>query len=72
VLLPDGELDRYGGAGRGDRHDAARRPASADFRLAQTPTCGVVYGDTGAPGPAAPGGYLGGVGVRPGAGVSGR
>jgi unsaturated chondroitin disaccharide hydrolase len=57
-VLPDGELDRYGGQAEvtGMMLRAAR--ASADFYLAHTPTCGVPYWDTGAPGLAALGDYL--------------
>jgi hypothetical protein len=55
---PDAEFESFGGkAGVLDRYvDAAR--ATADFYITYTPTCGVPYWDTGAPGLARLGNYL--------------
>jgi len=57
-VLPDHELEPFGG--RATVTDQLLRPAlaTADFYLANTPTCGVPYWDTGAPGLAGLGDYL--------------
>jgi unsaturated chondroitin disaccharide hydrolase len=55
---PDAEFEAFGGkAGVLDRYVEAAR-ATADFYITYTPTCGVPYWDTGAPGLAKLGNYL--------------
>lgn len=59
ATVPDEALAPYGG--RAEVEGSMRRAAqaTADFFIAETPTCGVPYWDTGAPGLARLGDYLG-------------
>lgn len=52
------ELEPYGGASAVTARFLAAARATADFYLANTPTCGVPYWDTGAPGLARMGDFL--------------
>jgi len=58
-MVPDGELGRFGG--RSEVEEMMLRPARAtcDFYVENTPTDGIPYWDTGAPGLAKLGDYLG-------------
>jgi hypothetical protein len=56
--LPPAELEPYGGAQAVTERFLKAARATADFYLEHTPTCGVPYWDTGAPGLARMGDYL--------------
>ncbi|MBN1173246.1 MAG: hypothetical protein JXA67_13815, partial [Micromonosporaceae bacterium] len=56
--LPDAELEPYGGREAVDAMMLRAARVCADFYLEQTPTCGVPYWDTGAPGLVRLGDYL--------------
>jgi unsaturated chondroitin disaccharide hydrolase len=56
--LPDAELDTCGGKKAVQGRYVAAARATADFYIEHTPTCGVPYWDTGAPGLAQLRGYL--------------
>jgi unsaturated chondroitin disaccharide hydrolase len=58
AIVPDEELEPYGGRAEIESMMLRAAVATCDFYLAQTPVDGVPYWDTGAPGLAALGDYL--------------
>ena len=51
ATVADDDLEPYGGRGRGTRRCCEAAEATCDFYLEHTPTDGMPYWDTGAPGP---------------------
>jgi unsaturated chondroitin disaccharide hydrolase len=58
AALPDAELEPFGGRAAVEEFLTRAARASSDFYIAHTPTCGVPYWDTGAPGLSRLGTYL--------------
>ncbi len=58
ATLPDQELELYGGRETIEELFLKAAQSTSDFYIEQTPTCGVPYWDTGAPGLAKLGDYL--------------